>query len=45
MTRLEDRQTLMCDIAQACAEGARLPRPVLWPASPPARCSAGRSTV
>ena len=24
MTRLEDRQTLMCDIAQACAEGARL---------------------
>jgi putative transposase len=24
MTRLEDRQTLMRDIAQACAEGARL---------------------
>ena len=24
MTRLEGRQTLMCDIAQACAEGARL---------------------
>ena len=24
MTRLEDRRTLMCDIAQACAEGARL---------------------
>ena len=24
MTRLEDRQTLMCDIAQACAEGSRL---------------------
>jgi transposase InsO family protein len=24
MTRLEDRQTLMCEIAQACAAGARL---------------------
>ena len=24
MTRLEDRQTLMRDIAQACADGARL---------------------
>ena len=45
MTRLEDRQTLMRDIAQACAEGSGVPRPVLWPASPPARCSAGRSTV
>jgi hypothetical protein len=33
MTRLEDRQTLMSDIAQACAEGARLAPAVLWPAS------------
>ena len=45
MTRLEDRQILVRDIEQACAEGARLARPVLWPASTPARCGAGRPVM
>ena len=39
MTRLEDRQILARDIEQACADGARLARIVLWPASTPACCS------
>jgi hypothetical protein len=38
MTRLEDRQILARDIEQACADGARLARIVLWPASTPACC-------
>jgi hypothetical protein len=42
MTRLEDRQILARDIEQACADGARLARIALWPASTPACCSAGR---
>jgi hypothetical protein len=43
MTRLEDRQILVRDIEQACADGAPgSPRPVLWRASTPARCGAGR---
>ena len=42
MTRLEDRQILVRDIEQACAEEPGSPRPVPWPASTPARCGAGR---
>jgi hypothetical protein len=42
MTRLEDRQILVREIEQVCVEGARIARPVPWPASTPARCGAGR---
>ena len=46
MTRLEDRQILVRDIEQACAEGTRLKlRPALWPASTHARCGAGRPVM
>ena len=42
MTRLEDRQTLVRDIEQACAARAGSPRPVPWRASTPVPCGAGR---
>jgi hypothetical protein len=45
MTRLEDRQILMRDIAQARADGARLAPAVLWLALIPGRCSAGRPVM
>ena len=44
MTRLEDRQILMRDIAQARAEGSRL-APALWPVLILVRCSAGRPVM
>jgi hypothetical protein len=43
MTRLEDRQILVRDIEQACADGARLaPACALARASTPVPCGAGR---
>ena len=42
MTRPEDRQILIRDIAQARVEGARLAQPVLWPALMPAPSNAGK---
>jgi hypothetical protein len=42
MTRLEDRQILVRDIEQACADGARLAPACAWRVSMPAPCGAGR---
>jgi hypothetical protein len=43
MTRLEDRQILVCDIEQARADGARLVLAcALAGIAMPARCGAGR---
>ena len=43
MTRLEDRQSLIREIAQAPWKARGWPQPVIWPASMCARCNAGRA--
>ena len=45
MSRLEDRQILVRDIEQACAKAPGSLQPVLWVASTPARCDAGRPVM
>jgi hypothetical protein len=45
MTRLEDRQILIRDIAQARVKARGWPQPVLWPVSMSARCNAGRAMM